>query len=82
MLLWMVLENAVFWLQTKKGCFYSACGTSTMTPVNFAPLALVKAHGLWKRPSLDFVETNVNVTANCDPGFWYPEASRHLFDIF
>lgn len=64
----VIQKNALSGLQPKKGSRNRTCGTSTMLPVNFSPLALVKTHGLWKRSSLVFVGTSVNVTTRHDPG--------------
>lgn len=61
-------KSAVSGLQTKKRSFYKTCETSMMMPVNFSPLVLVKIHGLWKRSSLVFMGTSVNVTTRYDPG--------------
>lgn len=64
----VIQKSAVSGLQTKKRSFYKTCETSTMIPVNFSPLALVKIHGLWKRSSLVFMGTSVNVTTRYGPG--------------
>lgn len=51
----VIEKNALSGLQPEKESLNRTCGTSTMLPVNFSPLALVKTHGLWKRSSLVFV---------------------------